>query len=281
MVARAALKPAEPLWTSGNRTSNPGVTGEVRSFAPRDQVQPSNDAPALKVVHVSDSDTVKQLAREFGERLNQAADDHPHAPAHNYGRLTWTQRELKDRYNEDFSLESVRRWFSGMMKPRSTATMKALAQLLEVDEAWLAMGRNVTVSVREQRARDATATGVANVLAGLIQIAGGAPAFPNADDQRAKKNGIELYAVIQGAQYSFQIALGRQEGDKVRFSVPIRSEQCFTIGALVVDGPGVLFCELPGELWAEQSVKKGASVELVVDKSEVERRRITSFANRL
>jgi len=81
--------------------------------------------------------------KAFAKRLDSALDNHPRCPS-GYGRNTWLQRELTHK-NVEVSLETIRKWLSGETMPRR-ARMAALAQILHVDETWLAMGTQPTLS---------------------------------------------------------------------------------------------------------------------------------------
>lgn len=76
--------------------------------------------------------------RAFSRRLEQALDNHPRCPS-DYGRLTWVTRELAHQ-RVNVTIETVRRWLHALSIPRAKS-MSALAKILEVDETWLAMGR--------------------------------------------------------------------------------------------------------------------------------------------
>ena len=77
---------------------------------------------------------------EFAERFNDACDRyHDCRPLHQ-GRLTWIRSRLKEE-GLHVSLESVRKWLSGEGRPRQEKCEK-LATILDVDGAWLYMGRD-------------------------------------------------------------------------------------------------------------------------------------------
>lgn len=216
--------------------------------------------------------------KEFAQRLAKACDGNPNVPLHNHGRLRWVQEQMKAR-GATVSLETVRKWFAGEVKARPDK-LALLAQVLEVDAIWLAMGQASDLSPREMRARNATADGAVNVLTGFIQIAGGNPAFPRDDDQRARDAHIHLYAIIRGAQYAFHVSLAREDGDHYRFQVPSTYAEVFVVGAIPTESPGVRFIELPAELIAEQGVRRGGGFEVSIPASEAEKYKIRTFGER-
>ena len=174
---------------------------------------------------------------DFAKRLTQAVEDNPDVPARNYGRLSWFQNRLRADFEITASQESIRRWFSGEIKPRPDK-VKALADLLQVDEMWLSLGHAPSLKPMEQRLRNAEAAAVVLLAAGFIKICDERPAFPVEDDQRATKEHIDLYAVIRGAQYAFKVSLGEAKVDQVTFSVPGRYDSAFQLGVV----HGVLKC---------------------------------------
>ncbi len=121
--------------------------------------------------------------------------------------------------------ETVRKWFSGESRPRPKM-IACLSLILGVDEAWLSLGSQQEISDKQVRQRNVSAGGAVNVVAGFIQLHGGHPAFPAADDERAKKDKIDLYAIIKGAQYALHIAIGDDKG----FIVPASAERALVLG---------------------------------------------------
>lgn len=81
--------------------------------------------------------------KAFAKRLSDAMDNHPRCPS-GHGRNTWLQRELTHK-NVKVSLETLRKWLAAETMPRR-ARMAALAKVLHVDETWLAMGAQPSLS---------------------------------------------------------------------------------------------------------------------------------------
>jgi len=76
---------------------------------------------------------------DFAARLGKACDLQAECPPLHRGRLVWIRQKLEADFNENVSLETVRKWLSGEAKPRPEKT-KMLAALLGVDLAWLQIG---------------------------------------------------------------------------------------------------------------------------------------------
>jgi hypothetical protein len=216
---------------------------------------------------------------EFAKRLISACDGNSLIPPINHGRLTWVQKQLDERFKENVSVETVRKWFAGEVKPRPEK-VTLLAILLEVDEGWLSLGIQPDLAPRDQKARNATASGAVNVLAGLIQMSGGHPAFPAEDDERAIAGHIDMYAIIKGAQYAFHVCLAHADGDDYRFAVPTNHRDAFQIG-VVMSGPlEVMLLEIPEDL-IEAGAKRGSTIDVTLTKAEVKARRITDLSRRI
>ena len=213
---------------------------------------------------------------DFAQRLAQACDAHSHVPSLHSGRLTWIQRQLAERYDMSVSVETVRKWASGEAKPRPPK-MEKLAQLLEVDVAWLSMGAGGSLSDRDRRVMNAMADGVVNVVAGLIQMDGGHVAFPEADDVRAKSDHVDLHAIIKGAKYDLHVSLGEPEGRTIRFAVPTNYAAMVVLG-IVRQGFTFEIYELPAEL-IETGSRRGGSIDVTAKAADM--RRIETFTQRL
>ena len=72
-------------------------------------------------------------AGPFKDRLRQACDDSAIIPEYGKGRQVAVAKRL------GVTQEAVRKWFSGEAVPKSDK-MRELADYLEVDEGWLALG---------------------------------------------------------------------------------------------------------------------------------------------
>lgn len=217
------------------------------------------------------SSTGKKLKhRDFGKRLTQAADNHPHAPLPNYGRLGWVKEQL-DAKGFPTTVESVRRWFAGESRPRD-ATLAKLAELFDVDDAWLAIGYAPELTRKDKIVRSREASGAVNVLAGVIQMEGGHPAFPDEGD-----SDVDLHAIIRGAKYEFKVVLSRDQGP-FKFVVPSDTAGCIVIGIVLRENHGFDFYEIEPEVIATGK-NRGGIIELIVDPDQL--RKIKTFGERI
>ena len=226
--------------------------------------------------------TNKILHREFANRMAQACDGNPDVPPPNFGRLGWFVKQMKTRFNETATQESVRKWFAGESRPRHK-TMAYLAQILKVDEAWLSIGRASEISTKQHRALSATVEGAVNVVAGFVRMCGGHPAFPRDDDSRAKDQNISIYAIIKGAQYAFHVATGQRSESGWKVLIPVDANEVFVIAVLPVTDLHCEFVELDWEGIEAEGTRKSGMFEVTVPFEETGSRwrRIKTFAERI
>jgi hypothetical protein len=205
-------------------------------------------------------------AREeaFAKRLTLACDNHRECPPLHKGRLVWIVDQLRKRFGVDISTETARKWCSGDTRPRPSR-MSLLAELLLVDEAWLALDAAPEATPNERRARNAMAGGAVNIVAGMIEFDGGHPAFPEPDDKRASD--VDLYAIIRGAQYGFKVVVGLPSGGKsYKFTVPIGYRDVFVIGLVRTGACQWDVLELDTAMIDRHKERRGGHVEVTVDK---------------
>ncbi|UUV43196.1 helix-turn-helix DNA binding domain protein [Rhodobacter phage RcCWillis] len=218
------------------------------------------------------------LHEEFARRFQMACEDNPNVPEPNYGRLGWIAGELEKKGYE-VTAETVRKWTVGMSRPHPHAKMVALAEILRVDVAWLATGVSQGVSKKQARVRNEVADGSVNFIAGLVQMAGSHPAFPAQNDEFAKENHIDLYAIIRGIQHAFHIVAGevKEEGD-VEFFVPAHITNAIILGIVPKGGLAYEVVWLDAESVEKTGVRRGDMV--AVSLKAVEHKAVTSFSEK-
>lgn len=220
--------------------------------------------------HVRGQHTSRPILHpEFARRLNQACDQHPHCPPLHRGRLGWVREQLA-KAGGTASNETVRKWLEGENKPRQEKGV-LLAQILEVDDAWLLLGYAPEMSPREHKARNAEADGATNLIAGFIRMDGGHPAFPDEDGP------VHLHAIIRGAKYDLHVALGDVDGSSVRFFVPPLYADMTVLG-VVREGFSIDVFELTPEIIEQYGTRRGGSIEVEVEGSTLQR--IETFSQR-
>ncbi|TGT90851.1 MULTISPECIES: hypothetical protein [unclassified Mesorhizobium] len=140
--------------------------------------------------------------------------------------------------------------------------MKALAQILKIDEGWLSAGRAPDLSEAQRKTHNVVAGGAVNLVAGFIQIGGGHPSFPEENDGVAQANKVNLYAIIRGAHYRFHVAaiIGERGG---YFVVPTEARSdVIVLGVVPQPNFQVVIYELDWETIEKVGTRKGDSYEV-------------------
>ncbi len=200
--------------------------------------------------------------RAFALRLQKACDDNPRVPGYNRGRQAWVRSQLVERFGMNVSNETVSKWFTGVARPRPEK-ISVIAQLLEVDEAWLVLGVGNEVEPREVRIRNALADGAVNVVAGFIQMCGGHPAFPEADDARARGGApVDLYAIIKGTHYPIHVVVAQAADGAFRCNVPYEHAERVVLAVVQREALLCDFLELTGDMIEAHGVRRSGFIEV-------------------
>ncbi len=216
---------------------------------------------------------------EFAKRLGQACDANFHCPELHKGRLTWLADQMGKRLKKAVSAQTCARWINGEAKPRRDKN-DVLAELLGVDPIWLYLGVEQDITPRERKVRNALADGAVNLIAGLIQMDGGYPAFPEEKDARAQREHVDLYAVIKGANYAFHVALATPAAGNHEFKIPKDYENIVVLG-VVRENFAFRIIELTEEMILSKGTPKGSVVSIILTDSEISEGEITGFNRRL
>jgi hypothetical protein len=214
----------------------------------------------------------------FAKRLETACDAHPHSPEKHRGRLAWLKGEMA-KHGVQISYETGRKWFAGEARARP-GKMEVLAQVLQVDPAWLSMGIDPELQPHERKVRNAMADSAVNLIAGFVQMDGGYPAFPDENDRRGHDDHVDLYAIIRGANYSFHVSLGQKTDDKeLRFLVPTRHENVTVLGVIRDTSFRIQVYELSADAISQYGHNRGGAVEVIAEPNAL--RKIDNFRERL
>lgn len=169
---------------------------------------------------------------DFARRIEKAMDANPGVPPANHGRLGWFVRQFETRYEVNLTPETIRKWLAGISAPRKERRGQ-LAEILGVDEGWLLAGSGSPTEHKTRKLRNAEVDGAVNLVAGLIQMDGGYPAFPGTTPRDTARPGVDLYAVIRGAHYAFNVATAiPTEDGEWWISVPTRREDLMVLAVV-------------------------------------------------
>lgn len=184
---------------------------------------------------------MKTATKEFHHRLKQACDDNPSViPPYGYGRQVYIAEKL------DVTQEAVRKWFVGKSRPR-VDKMRKLAQLLDVDEAWLSLGIKSELDRRQRWQHRERTEGAVHVLFGLLTMAGGHCAFPSPDDPRAEY--VDFYTIFHGTQIAIHVSVARKAPQGgYKFILPREHHDVRTIGVIHLGGTRFHLVDLRAEI---------------------------------
>jgi transcriptional regulator with XRE-family HTH domain len=198
------------------------------------------------------------MSKAFSERLRRVCDSHDNPDLRKYGRQALIAREM------DVSEETARRWFSGMMAPRPDK-MRRLAKFLGVDEVWLALGRDIDIDAKEQRALGRHVGGAVLFVRGLFELAGATTADASPHDPRGKA--VDFYAVIDGRQMSVNVSFGRETDDAYLVPVPAEYEQvrCFSV---LPYRANYLVLDMDPEMIRKHGYRKAGNLAVKVERAE-------------
>lgn len=213
----------------------------------------------------SDKATKRLKAKDFSKRLADAVRAFPGNQGLERGQQVWLRERLKLLCGLEFSGESVSKWFNGESRPRPE-TMREIARILEVDESWLALGIAPDSAERELRTHSGLASGPANVIAGLIQMAGGSVAF-NEDE------GSDMTAIIRGKKVEIEVKTAAVLPDgSLRFVVPKVGEKVVVLGVAPASAlSDMRIIRLDAARLAEYGKRRNAGTEVVIAPSEIRR----------
>jgi len=155
----------------------------------------------------------QETTENFGHRLKQAVEVNPHAPASVHGRQSWLRDRLRKEKGITVSANTVHKWMNGASMPRGD-NLRAVSEVLEVDEVWLTLGRK-PVEKTVSAAAQATGSAKATILAGLIEAAGGRVTFNLSSDSPE-----DLSVNIDGEHMKIIVAAPQRDKKNVSFILP-------------------------------------------------------------
>ena len=176
--------------------------------------------------------------KAFARRVLTACEGNPNVPMIGRGKQKWVRDNLLEQFGISVSPEAVRKWFAGESRPRRKA-MTAFARLLEVDEAWLALGITPDMTLPEKQARNAAVDGAVNLVAGLLQMAGAQIAYP----ESGREHEADLFAIVAHRQHKIRVSLALAKSQtQLRFNITADIDDKTLLGVVqVVDESEVPF----------------------------------------
>lgn len=197
--------------------------------------------------------------KEFAKRLEISCENHHLSPS-GHGCQKWLRDQILDKFSVRLSPEAVRKWFAGDARPRPNV-MRQIAQVLEVDEAWLSLGLSPAETPREKQRQNALTSGAVNLVAAQIQLAGGNIAFPE-----DRKEEHDLFAIVRGKQHAVTVRLGNTD-KKFRLSVMPHAKT--VIAVVPTEDPTVYdFVRVPERLIDEYGYDRGGYTNIEIERGK-------------
>lgn len=198
-----------------------------------------------------------EFRQAFVERLKQACDESPNVPPPYKGRQQFLAQKL------GVAAEAVSKWFKAVSMPRPDK-MVLLAELLGVEQSWLAFGLAPEMDRGERKAHVNAVSGAVSVAMGMTMLAGISCGFPS----DTKDGLIDFYATIRGAVYPVHVCLGRQIAeDLFEVLVPKNYEDVRCLGVLYSDKGTAQLIDMPHDIIEECKIRKTGSFAIEVEKA--------------
>jgi transcriptional regulator with XRE-family HTH domain len=195
----------------------------------------------------------------FKDRLNQACDDSKVVPAYGKGRQVVIAKRLK------VTQEAVRKWFAGEAMPKP-GKMSELAEYLEVDEAWLALGITPEMGRDEKKKASRTSSGAVYIVTGMVMLDGGSVAWPGETDPRAEY--VDIYAIMHGTQTALHVCNGREmPGGKFELIVPRQYRDVRCVGFIYAGGGRCHILDLQTTLIERRKQRKAGEYAITLDRA--------------
>lgn len=192
----------------------------------------------------------------FKERFAQACDDSKVVPEFGKGRQVAIAKRL------NVSQEAVRKWFTGESVPKMDK-MKELADYLEVDEGWLALGIKPEMERADKLQKRRVINGAVHMVAGMIMIEGGNVAFPSEKDPRREY--VDLYAIMRGTQMAIHVCVATElSAGRFEFLIPRQYQDVRCFGFVPVPGSNFHLIDLALDKLEEHKKRKSGDYSIVM-----------------
>ena len=204
-----------------------------------------------------------EFRKAFVSRLKEACDGSKIIPPPHKGRQQHIAQQL------GVAPEAVSKWFKAVSMPRPDK-MERLAELLQVEQTWLAFGVSPEMDRQERKAHAREVDGAVHLVMGLSMLSGAICGLPGPRDSRAAY--VDFYATIRGSVYAVHVCLGREvSSDRYELVIPKEYTEVNCIG-VIPKSPGKYDqLELPIDLIEAHKTKKAGDFSLVIDRSEASR----------
>jgi hypothetical protein len=201
-----------------------------------------------------------EFRKAFVDRLVQACETAENVPPPHKGRQQYISREL------EVAPEAVSKWFKAVSMPKPDR-MEKLAELLQVEQTWLAFGVSPEMDRKERKTHGRELNGAVHFVMGKAMLAGSNCGFPGPRDPRAEY--VDFYATVGGMVRAVHVCLGREiERDKYEVAVPKQYEELDCV-AVIPRGPGNYDeLDMPNELITDHAIRKPPGYVIMISRKD-------------
>lgn len=184
-------------------------------------------------------------------------------PPHGQGRQRFIAQHL------DIGRELVSKWFKAVALP-NPEHMQKLADLLECDHSWLALGIVTEMSPREKRMQGRESDGAVHLVWGMLSLAGAYCGMPGETDPRAEY--VDFYATVRGTVYPIHVVLAREVSPgQYDVALPRHHDSARCIAVVPAGASKYHFLDLAAPLVKEHHKKKGSVLNIAISRVDSKR----------
>lgn len=204
--------------------------------------------------------TAREFRLAFVTRLTHACDQSSKVPPAFQGR----QQMIAVRMG--VAPEAVSKWFKAVSMPRPSKLLE-LAELLEVDAAWLSLGVKVELDRAERKIHAHDSSGAVMLVRGLVTLAGGTCGDPAPTDPRAGY--VDFYATLRGQVWPIRVALAREvEPDRFEVMLPREFKDVRTFAVIPLAGEKYQFLDMAAPAIDLVKMLKTGEYAVAIDRAE-------------
>ena len=207
--------------------------------------------------------TTLEFRQAFVARLKQACDESANVPPPNKGRQKYIANNL------EVADEAVSKWFKAVAMPRHNVLEK-LAELLNVEQSWLAFGIAPEMDRAERKAHGRELDGAVHLVMGMFMLAGGHCGTPSPRDSRA--GFVDFYVTIRGGVHPVHVSLAREvKTGEFEISLPKEFAEVWCIGVIPAGADRYHYIELSSELIERHKSRKSGMFVVTLTNPEGQR----------
>lgn len=204
------------------------------------------------------SSTTAEFRKGFVARLKQACDESNVVPPPHRGR----QQYIADKLG--VVPEAVSKRFKGVAMPRPDK-LERLAELLQVDQSWLAFGISPEMNRNERKAHARTIDGAVHLAIGYFILSGGHCGMPSKTDPR--RTYVDFYVTVRGSVHPIHVCMARElSRDHYEVIIPKEFEDVRCITLLITSPGKFVFLDMPHAMIVEHRTRKTGDYAVAINR---------------